>query len=99
MKRAVAAIMLLLTVQSSETVVVEETLVMRDTFHYIEPQPTPTPIADSLIDWDEQERQNLCLWTFLQESGVELTFENVIAAGDWTDALGGACAVIGEYDE
>ena len=62
----------------------------------VEPEPEPTPIADSLIDWDEQERQNLCLWTFLQESGVELTFENVIAAGDWTDALGGACAVIGE---
>ena len=88
--------MLLLTVQSSETVVVEETLVTRHTFHYIHPEPEPTPIADSRIDWVEQERQNACLWEFLQASGVELTLESVWAAGEWTDALGGACAVIGE---
>jgi len=98
MKRAVAVVLFLLTVQSSETVVVEETLVTRDTFHYIhpEPEPEPTPIADSRIDWVEQERQNACLWEFLQASGVELTLQSVLAAGEWTDALGGACAVIGE---
>jgi len=58
-----------------------------------------TPIADSLVDWDEHERQSKCLWVFLQDSGVELTLNTVIAAGDWTDALGGACKVIGEDDE
>ena len=55
-----------------------------------------TPFADSLVDWDEHERQSECLWVFLQDSGVELTLNTVIAAGDWTDALGGACYLIGE---
>ena len=58
-----------------------------------------TPIADGLVDWVELERQTECLWTLLQDSGVELTFEVVTAAGVWTDALGGACLVIGEDDE
>jgi hypothetical protein len=58
-----------------------------------------TPIADSLVDWDEHERQTECLWKFLGAHGVELTLQTVLAAGDWTDALGGACQVIGEDDE
>jgi len=59
----------------------------------------PTPIADSLVDWVDLERQTECLWEFLQASGVDLTLQNVMAAGTWTDALGGACLVIGEDDE
>ena len=58
-----------------------------------------TPIADSLVDWVEFERQTDCLWEFLQASGVEITLQTVTAAGTWTDALGGACLVIGEDDE
>jgi len=58
-----------------------------------------TPIADSLIDFDELERESECLWEYLQEAGVEITFRNVVAAGDWTAALGGACLLIGETDE
>jgi hypothetical protein len=58
-----------------------------------------TPIADSLVDWVEVDRETECLWVMLQEYGVELTFENVWAAGVWTDALGGACLLIGEDDE
>ena len=58
----------------------------------------PTPIADSLVDWVELERQTACLWTLLQEAGVDITLEIVVAAGVWTDALGGACLVIGEDD-
>ena len=60
---------------------------------------TVTPILDSFVDWDELDRQNDCLWAFLQGHDVELTLESVWAAGDWTDALGGACLVIGEDDE
>jgi len=88
--------MLLLTVSSTETVRVETVThtVVRQVA--VQPEPVETPYADSLIDWDEQERQNDCLWEFLTASGVELTLQTVIAAGDWTDALGGACAVIGE---
>jgi len=33
------------------------------------------------------------------EQQLELTFEMVWAAGEVTDALGGACFVIGEDDE
>ena len=58
-----------------------------------------TPVADSLVDWVEFDRQSECLWVFLAASGVELTLQTVVAAGDWTDALGGACLVIGEDDE
>jgi hypothetical protein len=55
-----------------------------------------TPISDSLVDWDEVERQTDCLWDFMSQAGVEITLEIVLAAGTWTDALGGACLVIGE---
>ena len=58
-----------------------------------------TPVADSLVDWVEHDRQNDCLWEHLQASGVEITLQAVMAAGVWTDALGGACLVIGEDDE
>ena len=61
----------------------------------VEPE-TVTPFADSLIDWDEQERQSDCLWTFMQDSELELSLEMVWAAGEVADALGGACYLIGE---
>ena len=57
---------------------------------------TPTPVIDSMIDWDEQDRQNDCLWFYLKQLGWEITFENVILAGSWADANGGACLLIGE---
>lgn len=96
MKWAVSALMLLLTVSSTETVRVETVThtVVRQVA--VQAEPIETPYADSLIDWNEQERQNDCLWEFLQDAGVELTLNAVIAAGNWTDALGGACAAIGE---
>ena len=62
----------------------------------VEPEPVATPIADSLVDWDEQERQSDCLWTFMQDSELELSLEMVWAAGEVADALGGACYLIGE---
>jgi hypothetical protein len=58
-----------------------------------------TPYADSLVDWVELDRQTDCLWTLLQDAGVDLTLEVVLAAGTWSDALGGACLMIGEDDE
>lgn len=86
--------MLLLTVGSTETVETSTQLVVRQVA--VQTDEVETPYADSLIDWDEQDRQNDCLWKFLQDADVELTLDTVIAAGDWTDALGGACAAIGE---
>jgi len=59
-----------------------------------------TPLADALVDWDAVERESDCLFEFLrQHFGWEITLERVLAAGAWTDELGGACAVIGEDDE
>jgi len=58
-----------------------------------------TPFADSLVDWAEVDRQDACLWRFMVEQGLELTFEMVWAAGQVTDALGGPCFVMGEDDE
>jgi len=78
-----------------ETVVVQA----NERSEYRKAQDVPTPIADSLLDMEEVERQTDCLWELLQSSGVEITLEIVLAAGTWTDALGGACLVIGEDDE
>jgi len=61
--------------------------------------PVETPVADSFIDWVEVERQEQCLWEFIQLTGFELTLEMVWAAGEVADALGGACYLIGEDDE
>lgn len=60
-----------------------------------------TPILDSFIDdWDEIDRQSDCLFEYLQAHvGWEITLERVLAAGLWTDSLGGACLVIGADDE
>jgi hypothetical protein len=61
--------------------------------------PVETPLADALVDWVQVEADSECLWELLQRWQVELTFENVWAAAVWSDALGGACAMIGEDDE
>ena len=58
-----------------------------------------TPFADALVDWVEVDRQDACLWRFMVEQGLELTFEMVWAAGQVTDALGGPCKVMGEDDD
>ena len=55
-----------------------------------------TPFADALVDWVQVDADTDCLWELLRREQVELTFETVWAAGVWTDALGGACQVIGE---
>jgi hypothetical protein len=60
---------------------------------------TPTPVIDSLIDWEEQDRQNDCLWFYLKQLGWEITFDNVMLAGNWADSNGGACLLIGEDNE
>jgi hypothetical protein len=57
-----------------------------------------TPAIDSLLtdeDWAEIDRESDCLFEFLQHHvGWDITLEAVMAAGDWTDVLGGACAVL-----
>ena len=65
----------------------------------VAPPPVETPIADSLIDFDELDRQTDCLWQFMQDHDLEITFDMVWAASEVTEALGGACHVIGADSE
>lgn len=101
MRVAVALTLSLLTVDpvAQQTVVYET--VARTVQVY--PEPIPTPILDSHIsdaEWEEMERQSECLYVFLRDHfGYDITLERVLAAGAWTDELGGACAMIGEDDE
>jgi hypothetical protein len=81
---------------------VEPTIVTQVKTVVVEVQVEVEPEAsfvDSLVDWDEVGRQDECLWRFMREHELELTFEMVWAAGEVTDALGGACFVMGEDDE
>ena len=60
-----------------------------------------TPVIDSLFltdaEIEEIERQSDCLFDWLTEQvGWDITLERVLAAGYWTDALGGACYLMGE---
>ena len=65
----------------------------------VQPEWESTPILDSLVDWEEHERQDECLWVFIQQQELDITLYNVILAGEWADANGGACLLIGEDDE
>jgi len=49
-------------------------------------------------DINEAERQGMCLWDFMNDRGIEITLENVLVSGNWTDMRGGACFLIGEDD-
>lgn len=80
-----------------EAVVPEVQVVVVEREVMVEVEPPST--VDDEIDWVEVDRQTACLWTFMVEQDLELTFEMVWAAGEVTDALGGACFVIGEDDE
>jgi hypothetical protein len=76
---------------------VELQVVTRDVLVW--PEHEATPYADSLVDWDEHERQSACLWDFLQAHNIELTLQNILTAGDWTDMNGGACAMMEDWDD
>jgi len=88
---ATVAVMLALEDDAAEPVV---QVVVRPVA--VEPEPViePTPIVDSLVDWDQVEADNDCLWDLLQDAGVELTLESVFAFGDWADVQGGPCVVL-----
>jgi hypothetical protein len=87
-----------------EPTVVFQTLV-RDSGETLEDvRAVETPVIDGMFftdeDWAEIDRQSDCLFEFIREHvGHDITLEIVLTAGLWTDALGGACLVIGEDDE
>jgi len=97
MKFWVGVFATLLVISPDSTVVTNYETVVREVDRYQE--WVDTPILDSLVDWDEIDRQTDCLWEFLQAHvGYDITLDAVLAAGYWTDILGGACRVIGEDD-
>jgi hypothetical protein len=52
------------------------------------------------VDWTDFEKETDCLWEFLQAHvGYNITLDAVLAAGYWTDILGGACKVMEDIDE
>lgn len=97
MKFALGVIFTAISLHPVPVTVTEYEVVVREVT--VEPPPVDTPIADSLVDVDEAERQGECLWWWMKEQGVEFTLNSVLAAGYWTDELGGACHLIGEDDE
>jgi len=67
----------------------------------VQPEWVETPIIDSMItdeEWVEIERQSLCLYDYLKVHDIDITLENVLTVGDYTDIMGGACYLIGEDD-
>jgi hypothetical protein len=83
----------LLLVSPSNTVVTHYETIVREV--EVKQEWVDTPIADSLVDWNEVDRQTDCLWEFLQSHvGYDITLDAVLAAGYWTDILGGACEVM-----
>jgi hypothetical protein len=102
-RRAVAALIGSITLATPEpqliyvTTVETETIIVERSWQDM--LDVETPLINSLLtaeDWEEIDRQSDCLYEYLrQHVGYEITLERVIAAGDWTDQLGGACAVIG----
>lgn len=82
---------------------VQPQVIIREVVREIEPRVVKdTPVIDSLMEegWeDEVNRQSDCLFEFIRAHvGHEITLDVVLAAGYWTDTLGGACLVIGEDD-
>ncbi len=97
MKFWVGVFATLLVISPDSTVVTNYETVVREV--KIEREWADTPIADSLVDWTDFEKETDCLWDFLQlHVGYNITLDAVLAAGYWTDTLGGACKVIGERD-
>ena len=72
------------TVVRTEEVVVE-----------VEPEPQPEPDRPvGWVDFDEMARQDRCLFDLMQRDGYDISMANVIRAGEWADANGGACALL-----
>ncbi len=98
MKFWVGVFATLLVISPDSTVVTNYETVVREV--ETEREWVDTPILDSLVDWDELEKETDCLWEFLQLNvGHDITLDAVLAAGYWTDILGGACKVMEDMNE
>lgn len=61
----------------------------------VEPEPEPEPDRPvGWVDFDEMARQDRCLFDLMQRDGHAITLENVMRAGEWADANGGACTLL-----
>jgi len=57
------------------------------------PEPEQPPHMDD-GEWAEFQRESACLYDLMRERGMEFTLETVTAADVWTEANGGACAIL-----
>ena len=84
-----------------ETVTEYEVIVVREPA--LKQEPADTPTLDSLMtdeDWERIDRESDCLFDYLQlHVGWDITLDAVLAAGYWTDVLGGPCTVMEELDD
>jgi len=63
----------------------------------VEREPWPEPEQpDHMTDgeWAEFQRESACLYDLMRDRGMEFTLETVTAADVWTEANGGACAIL-----
>ena len=79
-----------------EPEVIYETVVRQETVEVeVEPEPEPEPERPvGYVDFDEMARQDRCLFDLMQDEGYAITLPNIIRAGEWADANGGACALL-----
>jgi hypothetical protein len=100
MKAAIALMFALLTIEprAYQTVYVETVIRETRVQSWQDALAVETPILDSLVDWEEWDKENDCLWELLKASGLEINVRNVMAIGEWADVNGGACAMIGDQE-
>lgn len=82
----------------TEYEVIYEVIVVREPA--LKQEPADTPTIDSLMtdeDWERIDRESDCLFDYLQlHVGWDITLDAVLAAGYWTDVLGGPCTVMAD---
>ena len=96
MKFAAGMLTSLLVFAPQPEVTVQHETFVRERTVMVEPTPLPPPPPVEPLDEAEFDRQADCLWRILQDEGVPIEFEIVMAASTWFDAIGGACATLGE---
>ena len=67
-----------------------------------EREPWPEPEQPEHMtdgEWADFEEESACLYDLMRERGMEFTLETVTAADVWTEANGGACAILYASEE
>jgi len=74
-------------------------VIVREVKVEVEREPWPEPEQPAHMtdaEWADFEAESACLWRLMRDREMEITLETVTAADIWTQANGGACAMIGD---